>query len=71
MEQEEAVIARQRRGKHISSATNKHATIEENWKQCFVCGENLFTLLLPSNGRLFMFFYSGFRPSCHTINPHV
>jgi hypothetical protein len=28
MEQEEAAIARQRRGKHVSAATNQHATIE-------------------------------------------
>jgi hypothetical protein len=71
MEQEEADIARQQRGKHISSAMNIHATIEEIWKKCFVCGGNVFTLLLPSNDHLFMFIYSGFRPSCHNINPHV
>jgi hypothetical protein len=29
MEQEEAVIARQRRGKHVSVATNEQAIIEE------------------------------------------
>jgi hypothetical protein len=29
MEQEESAIARQRRGKHVSTATNQHVIIEE------------------------------------------
>jgi hypothetical protein len=35
VEQEEAVIARERRGKHVFAATNKHATIEEQLEVVF------------------------------------
>jgi hypothetical protein len=37
-EQEEAVVARQLRGKHISVATNQHATIEVLSEAVFYAG---------------------------------
>jgi hypothetical protein len=33
----EAIVARQRRGKHLSAAKIKHATTEQQWKRCFIC----------------------------------
>jgi hypothetical protein len=35
VEQEKAAVARQRRGKHISAATNKHATTDELMEVAF------------------------------------
>jgi hypothetical protein len=35
LEQEEAAIARQRQGKHVSAAMNQHTTIEELLKVVF------------------------------------
>jgi hypothetical protein len=36
-EKKDAAIAMQRHSEHVSTATNKHATMEKPWKQCLLC----------------------------------
>jgi hypothetical protein len=60
---------------YIASARPKRKYRFQQFLQCCMCiyfHGNVFIVPLPNNGRLFVFHYSGFQPSCHNSStPYI